>query len=783
MKFLKITLLLLLNIGFANALFADCSCGPCPCIAYEDGGTGSENTLTFNVEGLDELESNGRSRAYYDYFWKFGNGDFSFEECPSYTFAVSGSSINVELELTQIYSDDEIEELDRLINITTGNDDPETENNSVRMEDESGDATSVVLQYNRDPVEGKPVTFMITYTEGFALYDGIKITYDPSEYTFDHLDLFHDEAIHCTSSGEAILSFPALASGEQRTLFVTFTTAMNISRTTSVTAQSFQIGPNDAIDTYESVTKAVGKSYDPNQKVVNDNFHCIDPFPASPPSLTYHIDFENVGTGPASYIRIEDPLDDYLDAAPVFSICTEALPCGVVFVKPWSVTPLTTSQVFKKGNRLVWEFEAPVLLKGKRQPGYGINFPPQDTKGYVDFSIDTQTFPPLPGCVIIPNSCQIYFDGNRPITTDPEYVLIEEYCDGMLACRANCGSSPNVTIGGGTCCSTFLGLNQYRMYKGDSVQLGTFNSTPMMPDTMIVSEFYKWYPADGVSDIYAADPWVKPTDNTTYAVTILFDMTINFPPPAQSLKCFKNAEITLKVISCPDGSTPIPAKVRTYLEGPYQTATSSMRTDLLDNGLLPLEQPYNQSPWNYTGSESMGNYNNFPSNTVDWVLVEAVSTLDPCNVQAQRAALLLDDGRIVDPTQAEGGIMFCNILPNSDYNIVVRHRNHLAVMSANPITLPNQNAYNFSTAESQALGSGQLTEVDTSLWVMLAGDFNADGVLTVTDFNFYATETSLINEYRSSDCNLDRAVTVADFNYYSPNSSVIGISMVRYPCF
>nr|HMS51952.1 hypothetical protein [Chitinophagales bacterium] len=63
---------------------------------------------------------------------------------------------------------------------------------------------------------------------------------------------------------------------------------------------------------------------------------------------------------------------------------------------------------------------------------------------------------------------------------------------------------------------------------------------------------------------------------------------------------------------------------------------------------------------------------------------------------------------------------------------------------------------------------------------MFAGDINADGVITVTDFNIYVLQASFINQYARADCNYDSNVTVADFNLYKPNSSKIAAGPVMY---
>ena len=63
---------------------------------------------------------------------------------------------------------------------------------------------------------------------------------------------------------------------------------------------------------------------------------------------------------------------------------------------------------------------------------------------------------------------------------------------------------------------------------------------------------------------------------------------------------------------------------------------------------------------------------------------------------------------------------------------------------------------------------------------MRAGDFTSDGIITVTDYNFFKNQVSAIGEYLDSDCNFDGNVTVTDFNHFRPNISAIGLSQIRY---
>lgn len=235
---------------------------------------------------------------------------------------------------------------------------------------------------------------------------------------------------------------------------------------------------------------------------------------------------------------------------------------------------------------------------------------------------------------------------------------------------------------------------------------------------------------------------------------------------------------TFKVVPTPNFVTVQP---KVFLEGPYHQATNLMRTTLLDNQLLPLAHPYNRPPWAYSGTEHFATIEMMPSNMVDWVLLEARSATDNTIILESHAAILLNDGSIVDVDGVTNGVRFFNLANNEAYYLVIRHHNHLAVMSASAIPVQDFNLiYDFTTDVNQALGNTQLANPATGVFALYAADFTSDGLITVVDFNYFSVQTSLLNKYIDGDCNLDGSVTIADFNFYQKNSSVLGVSQIRY---
>lgn len=492
-----------------------------PNITYVASRTNA-NTITFTANDLKELDSNKYGTAYYDYFWKFGDGGFSFEESPTYTFKTTTTSINVTLELTQIYSDDEIEELGKMVTITGGSADPVTENPQVIMEHDDGSPALVVLQGNRDPVEGNDVTFIVTYEENISLgdFNGVEFTYDTGDYTYDSEDTFNGESIHSRSPGKVILN---VTPGTQKHIYYILTTATGISGTTTVQARAVMINPVDIVpvdDTDVLTTKTVGKSYDPNQKVVDKKEICIGKS-TKPVRLKYRIDFENIGTAPADYIRIEDELSNYLNPNSVFKGCTPGKPCPARTAGRWADGKVHKAIVYKKGNKIIWEFEGDKLIRGKAEDGCGTEFSEADCQGFVGFGVQTRVPARLPDCTLIINSAKIFFDRNEPITTAPVTTLIKKNCEFQNACLEDGGKQLSVFIDGDVSGSSFTEASTVAFETGESINLQVNFETALPPSLKVISETYEWYPTTGLSDAYSAKTTATPTETTTYMVMMV----------------------------------------------------------------------------------------------------------------------------------------------------------------------------------------------------------------------------------------------------------------------
>jgi hypothetical protein len=210
-----------------------------------------------------------------------------------------------------------------------------------------------------------------------------------------------------------------------------------------------------------------------------------------------------------------------------------------------------------------------------------------------------------------------------------------------------------------------------------------------------------------------------------------------------------------------------------FLRGPFNTGTGLMTPALNTAGIISLSQPYNISPFSYTGSENVGSIPN--TNVIDWVLVELrmpatglPQDATSSTIIGRKAGFLLNNGTVVD-VDGVTPINF-DITKQGAGFMVVRHRNHLGVMSnslASNVT--GSYANNFSDITKSYKPSGApsdpvvlLTGTTYGLWL---GDINRNGIVNGTDVNLI--KVAIANSstgYQFTDANMNNAINGTDVN-------------------
>ncbi|MEO8588527.1 MAG: delta-60 repeat domain-containing protein [Flavobacteriales bacterium] len=235
---------------------------------------------------------------------------------------------------------------------------------------------------------------------------------------------------------------------------------------------------------------------------------------------------------------------------------------------------------------------------------------------------------------------------------------------------------------------------------------------------------------------------------------------------------------------------PARVEVTAFLEGPFNGF--DMRTDLLDAGLIPLQEPY--SGLGYTFVNGGGGEITVPDeldpendafDVVDWVIVELRAFTFPHAVLESHACLLHRNGAIT-ATPTGDAVEF----PNSDagdYQIAIRHRNHLPVMTLIPegITLGEwDGAVDLTLPTTGTFGADATKNIDGTMVMWMGNTDFSDNLLYVGQGNDRdpiltriggGVPTNTLPGYFIEDSNLDGVVRyVGENNDRDPVLSNIG---------
>ena len=260
---------------------------------------------------------------------------------------------------------------------------------------------------------------------------------------------------------------------------------------------------------------------------------------------------------------------------------------------------------------------------------------------------------------------------------------------------------------------------------------------------------------------------------------------------SEGLSISKTFNITVLNNTADDG---VKVKVRALLQGAYNSKTDLMDTTLFDEGFVPDNQPYAVAPFSYTGTETLSDVvkaataNDKP---VDWVLVDLRSSAS--TLVATRAVIVQADGDLVDAQTGSDVLHFAGITAGN-YYVSVRHRNHLAVITASPLSLlADASLVDFSLTATPVLGD-EARLISGGLALLWAGDINGNNTLTASGpsndvtlllgsvltsaDNSSANTNYVLRGYLATDVNLDGKVL---FSGPSNDVSVLMGNIIVHP--
>jgi hypothetical protein len=256
---------------------------------------------------------------------------------------------------------------------------------------------------------------------------------------------------------------------------------------------------------------------------------------------------------------------------------------------------------------------------------------------------------------------------------------------------------------------------------------------------------------------------------------MVFGVMLTLPP--STVSNWANFD-NLMVSYIAPGSVALAPKL--WLDGAYDQGTGLMRDDLrIWPFPFPWEEPYSALLGGPGGEIVTGDLRNISGSNaiVDWVRFELRSTpsgpsVGTCNALVQR------DGDVVSSLGA-ASIQF-NV-PAGSYYVVVRHRNHLGVMTALPVVLsstpttvdfrspatalytrpaPNTDAPVKSIGTQRLLWAGNAVVDERVKYTGVNND--RDGILAAIGGS--VPTNVLSGQYRQEDVNLDGAVRYTGLN-------------------
>lgn len=447
----------------------------------------------------------GAPKAFYSYFWEFGDGNYSFKKNPQHQFK-SNKQYTVRLSLTNNYDDG--------LPPTTR---PKLLDNSSDVSTISPNESHYLnhrhngfrLLTNREPIPNQELEFVISYgnKSPFPSQGKIYLFYNELKYkdkNFNLVDVrtYHneqEEAMEALAynylSKETIIrstgidnilpkkhmatdtlqhNLPAtladaqqiyadvkvwnvndLVSNEERNLFLTFKTTPEMLKDTSaiISIRSVYV-PERGGDAHQVKTKEmeIVTSHDPNKMAVYNTFlnYRLVRFKR----LKYKVRFQNNGEGPARLIKLNVDIPTMLDKTSLKII--DMYPKVPICPKGKKVRYSCMDTVFY-GDKISFQFKN-IYLPGTEQKGVQEK---DSTKGFVKYSLKFgKDFHKIKS----KSKTEIIFDKNDPIITN----------------SATSRFLPGISIGAKAGYNYIFGVDDSKSY--------------FIGATISTYKAYKWYP-------------------------------------------------------------------------------------------------------------------------------------------------------------------------------------------------------------------------------------------------------------------------------------------------
>ncbi|MFK7980562.1 MAG: hypothetical protein AB8G86_11310 [Saprospiraceae bacterium] len=235
----------------------------------------------------------------------------------------------------------------------------------------------------------------------------------------------------------------------------------------------------------------------------------------------------------------------------------------------------------------------------------------------------------------------------------------------------------------------------------------------------------------------------------------------------------------------PTSSKEVSVKAKVFLQGAFDKVTGLMKDKLRALNYIPLETIYNTSFFQNSISfksifpkreELLNDVLKIEGNDaiVDWIFLELRDKQSVEKVADTRSALIQRDGDIVD-LDGKSNVKFS--VPTDAYYLVIRHRNHLGIMSETPIDFSKPNSFiDFTNPQTRVYGE-HARRVENGIALMWGGNADHDeylvfqgGGVAIPDadyvfFDVFSHKSNIhhrynhiIQGYYASDLNMDGEV-------------------------
>ncbi|MEZ4888583.1 MAG: T9SS type A sorting domain-containing protein [Chitinophagales bacterium] len=475
-------------------------------LAYQ-GGTSSSGQYANSFEFSATLPSSWNSqhipKRNNSLLWVFGDGTFDFAnlgETVVHTYHRNATH-QPYLLVTRI-KDDKEDPFSVFWTNTTNIDftklgilNASRPNNPVNM-----DNAALRLIANRNPRPQDDVTYVLSYentcpnpVSSTIVFEFDNTIFDVNSNSVQPYYLDETTSIPPITSMNRIEVDFNIPSNEQRSIFITLQTKSEARIGNPVECKTFlKFTDTDLCATNNapvSLQQKVVLSHDPNFKQIQDQSICVDS-PFNTQMREYYIEFQNIGAGPASEVVVIDQLHTYLDID-WNTVNFDATPFFTKFPSNLSNFPSPNGLGIVK-----WDFKG-LTLRGMQEPGYGTDFHPDDTKGWIKFYAHPKINAELPACGAIPNRAEIIFDCNSPIYTNNALSTIS--CFMCSDCSEKLIFLDTITVAGG------------------EVPIGNEVSSKIGFDP---SFQYEWYPSHLIDNPKIPDPFLFPNQTTDFTLVV-----------------------------------------------------------------------------------------------------------------------------------------------------------------------------------------------------------------------------------------------------------------------